>query len=183
MGKFFSGIATGAMNDFIALDGEFRRDSLIMALCAALRSQSDDEARDLSPEETTVVAVNSLEEAVNSGGYAEFITQSPDQVGVIVQCLIEIGEKDVAELTARALAVPGVAKFMKTLTRPGADLSDTARNALEQIDEIYYERQFAMEDKLWDFVVSHHQAFTLPPIPTTLAEKPRGFFSRLFRRD
>lgn len=176
----------GAMSDFIALEDRYRTDSLIVALREAIEQLADTEGRDLTPQETTLVTVDTFENAVNSGGFAEFISYSPELTPLIIGALTEIGASNTAEIVTKNLDVPGVRKALRGFAKDSAEdveLSDTAMNALERFDEIYQKSGTTLSDKLWIYVKENRDAFKLPEIAISPPKKQRGFFAWLFKRD
>ena len=90
---------TGQTTDeLIALEGEYRTDSLVLAFEQALDQKTARAGtEELTAEERVVLAVEALEREVNNGGYGQFFTNdSNEYTPIIVDALMRIGCGDTA---------------------------------------------------------------------------------------
>src|SRR5438105_806752 len=91
------------VEQLIALEGEFRIDSVVLAFEQAMDQKA---ARlgdaSLSDEERVILAVEALEREVNNGGYGQFYSSS-EYAPIVVRALRLIGCPKTAEITQKAL--------------------------------------------------------------------------------
>ncbi|BCW86949.1 hypothetical protein sos41_00750 [Alphaproteobacteria bacterium SO-S41] len=103
----YSGQTTG---ELLALEGQFRTDSLILAFEAALHQKFERSgAHSLSDEEKVLLAVEALEREVNNGGYHQFFLNTGCIfVPRIVADLERLGADKAARITCEAIALLNV---------------------------------------------------------------------------
>ena len=128
-------------DELLALEGQYRVDSLIVAFEQALDQKAArlGEAA-LAPEEQLILAVEALEREVNNGGYSQFFQNSSrEYVSIIVNGLRRIGCQDTADLTARAIAALGVSELTPDAVGGAMAIADSEREkTLNQCDHEYY---------------------------------------------
>jgi len=104
----YSGEST---DQLIALETEYRSDSIVLAFEQALDQKSERSGYEsLSVEETDILAIEALEREVNNGGYHQFFFNTCYSLGSdyaihIVNALRRIGHAEAAELTSEAIAL------------------------------------------------------------------------------
>jgi len=105
--KWFDAYAGQTTDELLALEGEYRTDSLVLAFEQALQAkESRVGSRRLTDEEGVVLAVEALEREVNNGGYGQlFVNSSKEYAPVFVSALNRIGCPEVAKLTQQAINV------------------------------------------------------------------------------
>jgi Domain of unknown function (DUF4375) len=102
----YSGESTDAL---IALENEYRLDSIVLAFEKALDQKAARSGIDsLTAEEHVILAVEALEREVNNGGYSQFFFNSNEYAPIIVDALQRIGCPEAARLTKRAIDIVGV---------------------------------------------------------------------------
>lgn len=99
----YSGQST---DELLALEGEYRTDSLVLALEQAIDQKSVRVGPEkLTDEEYVVLAIEALEREVNNGGYDQFFTNSSNQyASIIVRSLNRIGCAEAALVTQDAIS-------------------------------------------------------------------------------
>ena len=95
--------------ELIALEGQYRTDSLVAAFEEAVQRRAEQigTAR-LTEAERTVLAVEAIEREVNNGGYDQFFANTPELAPIAVAALSRIGCQKTAALTQRAIDALGL---------------------------------------------------------------------------
>ena len=132
-------------DDLIALEGEYRTDSIVLAFEMALdQKESRVGEAGLSDEERVVQAVEALEREVNNGGYGQFFTNTSHAYApVIVDALARIGCREAAEITQAAIDAVGL---------EGPMTSDAIEDAMENDDESRDEKLVACNNRYYETV-------------------------------
>ncbi|MFZ1087617.1 MAG: DUF4375 domain-containing protein, partial [Terracidiphilus sp.] len=101
------------LEELIAMAGEYRIDSLLLALEEALNQKAEEVGElDLSDEERIILAVVALEREVNNGGFGQFFANASGQyTAIIVDALLAIGCVETANVTSGAINALGIADF------------------------------------------------------------------------
>jgi hypothetical protein len=162
---FLSEYAGETIETLIAMESDYRIDSLIIALEMALSQKAarlGDAA--LSNAEKVVLAVEALEREVNNGGYDQFFfNSSNDYVGRIVSDLESIGCVETAKLTARAIDALGLTDINPTTVGNRVNENDEAlSDVLTECDTTYYALTESIEEKLFAFVKDNQGEFSIP---------------------
>jgi len=157
----YSGQST---DELLALENEFRTDSLVCAIEQALyqrasvqlyQTASDQEVESFTEEEYVVLAVEALEREVNNGGYDQFFRNSSNEFSpVIVNALNEIGRIEAAALTQEAidaLEIEGPVST-KAIDQAMEKKSDHRDQKLSECDNRYYETVGDLSKPLLEFV-------------------------------
>ena len=148
---------TGQTTDeLIALEGEYRTDSLVLAFEQALDQKTARAGtEELTAEERVVLAVEALEREVNNGGYGQFFTNdSNEYTPIIVDALMRIGCGDTAALTQRAidcLQIQG-AIGVEAIERLIAEENPERDAGLEACDDQYYQIAGDLADPLLEVI-------------------------------
>ncbi|SPE41380.1 conserved hypothetical protein [Candidatus Sulfopaludibacter sp. SbA3] len=142
--KWLDAYGGQTVDELIALAGDYRIDSLIVALEEAIGRKADP-----SDEEKLVLAVEALEREVNNGGYAQFFDNTPEYAPVIVDALVRIGCPRTAEITQKAVELGS------------ADDSEERDDEWNRCDKLYYEAGEDIASRLFEFVRTNRQAFQL----------------------
>ena len=152
--------------DLVALETEYRPDSLVLMVHQALDQKAFREGDSaLSREERFVAAVVALVTEVNDGGYAQFFHNYAGEFAlefapILVQALADIGCPRTGKITERAIAA-------LHLAHPNAEAiefalaDDKIIEELNRCDEFYFK---AMEDifaALFAFIKANKDAITL----------------------
>jgi hypothetical protein len=143
-----------SIGDLIALAGDYRIDSIVVAIEGALLRKSD-----LSPAETVVIAIEAMEREVNNGGFAQFfINSSCEYAPVLVASLEQIGASKTSSLAQRAISILGATPewLPGDYESAASDISESAAEALSQCDAEYYKLAEPIADKLFEFIRRNH---------------------------
>ena len=149
--KWLNGYAGQGVDGLLALSGEYREDSLVLAFEEAIgRKAAREGMQSLSDEERIVLAVEGLEREVNNGGYSQFfVNSSREFVPLIVDALLRIGCPITAQITRNAIeAVAG-----------GED--EERDEELERCDQLYFEAAEDLAGRLLAFLGANRQAIRL----------------------
>jgi hypothetical protein len=154
--KWLDAYAGQTTERLLALEGEYRIDSLVLAFEQAIQHKA--ESRPISKQERYVLAVEALEREVNNGGYSQFfLNSSHDFIDVIDEALVAIGCPKTADLTRRAiqaLDIPDGVTGEKAEAVIVAD-DETVREALEACDAGYYDNDEPIADRLFAWIKSN----------------------------
>src|SRR5215472_14129753 len=103
--KWLDGYSGQTIDQLVALEGEYRIDSLVTAFHEALdQKAARDGEESLSGEERVVLAIEALEREVNNGGFRQFFENSSQEYApMIVQALERIGCARTAAITQEAI--------------------------------------------------------------------------------
>jgi hypothetical protein len=159
---FLSDYTQESVDDLIALEGDYRLDSLILALEQALGAKSvrDGDAA-LSDPEGVVLAVQALQREVGKGGYWQFFAGSAAEfVPWIRGALLRIGCPLMAELTAQAMEAYGVSESM-----PAEQVRQTVQDAEGEHPELnlaYFGCGEDLTGQLFEFVKANRDAIHIP---------------------
>ena len=132
-------------DELLALEGEYRTDSIVLAFEMALDGKDGRVgAAGLSDEERVVLAVEALEREVNNGGYGQFFTNTSNAYApMIVDALGRIGCREAAEITQAAVDALGLEGPMTT---------DALEDAMENDDEARDEKLAACNNRYYETV-------------------------------
>lgn len=163
--KWLEGYAGQTTEELIALQGECRRDSLVLAFEQALDQKAFRVGQDvLTGEERVVLAVEALEREVNNGGYKQFfINSSREYTPIVVDALDRIGCTEVAALTQQAIDILGI-KGPVTVEAVDRvmDHEDKDRDdRLDECDERYCKVAGDLADPLLEFIKGNRDKITL----------------------
>jgi hypothetical protein len=142
------------VEELIALEGEYRIDSLVLAFEQAMDQKAarigDDK---LTDEERIILAVEALEREVNNGGYGQFFVNSREYAPIIVNALRRIGCPKTAEITQKALKIVQKTPLTDEEIEQGTWEDNKERQeALGECDTMYFERPEYIEDRLFAFI-------------------------------
>jgi len=142
------------LEQLIALEGNYRIDSLVLAFEQAMDQKAARVGdRTLSEEERVILAIEALEHEVNNGGYGQFFVNSSEYAPIIVDALRRIGCPRTAEITEKALTIvqriPITAEEIENGTW---DENDERQQLLSECDGLYFEGPENIEESLWAFI-------------------------------
>ncbi|MBH0206093.1 MAG: DUF4375 domain-containing protein [Nitrospira sp.] len=143
---FLEGYNGQSTEDLLALEGQYRIDSLVLAFEQALQQKTS-----RSHEEQFVLAIEALEREVNNGGYSQFFTNSSNEyVGIIVQALHAIDCPKTAAITNDALAGLNLHGPVSPASAEATALSDdhNVEQALAACDDRYFSDDEPIADRL-----------------------------------
>jgi hypothetical protein len=151
-------------DQLLALQNEYRTDSLVVAFDQAINQKAAREGeQSLSEAERTVLAVEALESEVNNGGYSQFfLNYSVEYAPLIVESLRRIGCPITAQVTQTAIDALNIseitAEAIAAAMEQGNDHRDTQ---LASCDEQYYGSGEPIADNLLDFIKANKIAVNL----------------------
>lgn len=149
--KWFGGYDGQTAEELLALEHDYRIDSLVLAFEEGIQRK----AGELSRGERYVLAVEGLEREVNNGGYSQFFSNSSKEfVDVIEEALLAIGCPKTAALTADAIRALGITG---AVTPPAAEDAVRANDedieaALNECDARYYDNDEPIADRLFAWI-------------------------------
>ncbi len=147
-------------DELIALEEQFRIDSIVLAFEAAL-----DEKRELSSAERVVLSIEAIEREVNNGGFNQFFVNSSRQFApYIVDAFTSIGCPQTAELCQKAIDLLGVEDLFDSdaLEDAACEADDDLMEQFNSLDEIYYDgAEEPIAVKLFDYIKENRQAISL----------------------
>jgi hypothetical protein len=148
----------------IALEGTFRTDSIVLAFAQAINQKA---ARlgdaQLSAPERVVLAVEAVEDRVNSGGFDSLLRYESALVPHVVSSLVAIGADAVADLARSAIETvdiegPITASAIESAMNEENDARD---ERLDALDRRYYEIAGDLADPLLEFIESNRDQIKL----------------------
>ncbi len=151
--KAYDGQST---DELIALAGEYRIDSIVLAFEAAL-----DEKEDPSDAERVILAVEAIEREVGNGGFSQFfINSSLRMAPYIVDAFKSIGCPQTAALCEQAVSLLGVSDLHDedAVEEAGYAIDDDEGIAeqFNALDDNYYEgAEEPLAGKLFEFIKVH----------------------------
>lgn len=147
---FLEGYGGQSTDELLALQGQFRIDSVVLAFEQALAQKA---ARlgiaKLTVEEITVLAVEALEREVNNGGFDAFFFNTPQFAALVVDALQRIGCPATQAIAGDAIAADMIP-------------DEAARErVLERCDERYYASSENIEVALFSYIGKHRDSIVL----------------------
>jgi hypothetical protein len=162
--KWLDGYTGQTIEELLALAGEYRVDSLLVALEEALNQKAEEAGeQDLSDEERIVLAVEALEREVNNGGYGQFFSNSSGQyIPIIVDSLLSIGCPETANITSGAINALGTEDFSPEALEAALESENEERDEqLDECDGLYSGTGEDIAGRLFEFVSAHQDAIQL----------------------
>lgn len=157
--KFLAAYGGETTEQLLALEGEYRIDSLVLAFEEGIQRSSA--LRPTSKEERCVLAVEALEREVNNGGYSQFFVNSSNEfVDVVGQALLAIGCPRTALITQDAIAVLDVPGPLTGATAEAVILADNPAvlQALGSCDDRYFSNDEPIADRLFAWIKQNQAA-------------------------
>jgi hypothetical protein len=162
--RWLDGHSGRTTEELIALEGTFRTDSIVVAFAQAIREKATrlgDEH--LSTPERVVLAVEAVEDRVNSGGFDSLLRYESALVQDIVPSLVAIGADavaDVARAAIEALDIDG--PITASAVESAMDEENYARDKrLDALDRRYYKKAGDLAEPLLAFIKSNRDQITL----------------------
>lgn len=149
----------------LAMDGVFRTDSIVLAIEQAIQAKGARIGPDaLTWPERVVLAVEALEREVNSGGFDSWLRYAAPQVPDTARAVADIGESDVVELVASAIATLAIDGHLTAGSVEDAMArDDEARDVrLEALDTAYFDRAGDLAEPLLAYIGAHREGIRLP---------------------
>ena len=147
---FLKGYSGQTTDELLALEDNYRVDSIVLAFEEALL-QSD---RQLSREERYVLALEALEREVNNGGYLQFFTNASAHTGIIETALHAIDCPVIAQTTREAIAALELQDDFtpEDVEAAAEDADESVREVLEECDNRYFDDGEPIADRLFDWI-------------------------------
>jgi len=153
--KWLDGYSGQSVEKLLALEGEYRTDSLVLAFEQAIGQKAEREGtQSLTDEERIVLAVEALEREVNNGGYDQFfVNPSREFAPIIVSALQRIGCKETANITHKAIEALGISELKSDAIEAVICTRDEKRSAkLSRCDNSYYKSAEPIAERLFAFI-------------------------------
>jgi hypothetical protein len=143
------------VDELIALEGEYRIDSLIVAFEMALHqkwARVDNEG--MSEEEFVVLAIEAMQKEINSGGWSQFFgNTSREFTPIMVRALQRIGCPKTAEIAQKAVNILERAPYTEDkIGNFSWDENEERKEALNECDQLYFQRPENIEESLFAFI-------------------------------
>lgn len=143
-------------DELIALQDEYRIDSLVLAFEQAIEQKSERVGKEgLSHEELVVLAIEALEREVNNGGYGQFFfNSSSEYTPIVVDALNRIGCTETGALTQKAIDALGIDGpiDVEAIEHVMDEESEERDDRLNACDDRYYEIAGDLADPLFEFI-------------------------------
>ena len=162
--RWLNGYSGQTTDELIALEGTFRTDSIVVALAQAINQKA---ARlgdaHLSMPERVVIAVEAVEDRVNSGGFDSLLRYESALVPDVVSSLVAIGADAVADLARSAIEAVEIDGPITPSTIESAmdEENDGRDDRLDALDSRYYEIAGDLADPLLEFIKSNRDQINL----------------------
>jgi hypothetical protein len=163
--KWFDEYSGQSTDELIALVGQYRTDSLVLAFEQALDQKSERIGKgNLSHEELVVLAIEALEREVNNGGYDQFFLNSSNQYApIVVDALNRIGCIETADLTQQAIDILGIGGpiSVEAIDLVMEEENDEREKRLNDCDDRYYEIADDLAGLLLEFIKQNSSKINL----------------------
>ena len=151
------------VDELIALEGEYRIDSLVLAFEEALDQKLTRDGREnMSDEEFVVLVIEAMEREVNNGGWGQFFVNTGHFTSVIVDALQQMGCPKVAKIAERAVMIVERAPITEEEIENHTWKEDEDRlDALEECNALYFENPENIERSLFEFIKANRAKINL----------------------
>jgi hypothetical protein len=146
-------------NELLALENSHRIDSLVLAFEEALEDRKTAN-QDLSPVETTVLAITAFMREIDNGGFSQFFyNSSVEYAPIIVDALDAVGAEHCSQLAQRAIDALNLETLLPEAIEERLDPDDDElESLLSELDDIYYEESEELDLLLFDFIKENANA-------------------------
>lgn len=151
---FLAGYGGQSTEDLLALEREYRVDSLVLAFEEAIQRKSPES---ISREESYVLAVEGLEREVNNGGYGQFFINSSNEFAPLIETALRaIDCPKTADITRDAIAALRV-ETVTSESVAAAALGDdkSIQAALAACDDRYFTNDEPIADRLFRWIAAN----------------------------
>jgi hypothetical protein len=140
--------------ELLALEREFRVDSLVLAFEQAIQGKPPDS---VSTEESYVLAVEGLEREVNNGGYSQFFGNSSGEFAPVIEAALRaINCPKTADITRDAIAALRVDRVTAETVAAAALGDDEAiQQTLAACDDRYFANDEPIADRLFRWIAAN----------------------------
>lgn len=160
----FPGYSGQALEELLALDGQFETWTLVAAVEQGLSQRFGyGDSADLTAAERAVLAVLALEREVMNGGYSQFFTNSSVEFApMVVEALKQIGCPKTADLTSKAIETLQLAELTAETIKESAQTPDEVRDKLlDEYDQEFFKYEERPDLKLFAYIRENHGAIRL----------------------
>ena len=155
------------VKEIVKLESEYRIESLVGAIEATILKKEENDV-EIEDEEFVVLAVESMEREVNSGGFSMFFSNDSWRfTPYLVNCLFEIRSAKARHLAELAVSALGVSPLTETTdvekyyAKIQEQLEDeTVIGKLEEIDTKYFEIDEDLAGLTFAYVKKNIASFT-----------------------
>jgi hypothetical protein len=152
--RFLESYGGQSIDELIALESQFRLDSLVLAIEKALAGCQDPNA-----EELTVLSIEALEREVDGGGFVQFFSNSSRRFApYVVDALTTIGCPKTALIAQRAIEALRIEGPLTahSIALALASEDEERDDMFDQCDRDYYlGEEEPITDKVFVFVKAH----------------------------
>jgi hypothetical protein len=165
--KWLDGYSRQSTDALIALAGEHRIDSIVLAFESGIQDKAAQQGSSaLSEAELTVLTIEALEREVNNGGYHQFFLNTPEYASNAVAALRRIDCPRTADITAQAVSLLGVqepftAEHIQSVLDNDSD-GHLIEVLTERCDRAYDETGEPIADRLFAYIRANRGAVRLP---------------------
>jgi hypothetical protein len=162
--KWLEAYSGQTTDQLLALESEYRTDSLVVAFDQAINQKAAREGeQELSDAERTVLAVEALESEVNNGGYSQFFLNSSTEFApLIVASLQRIGCPLSAQITQTAIDALHISEITVEAIATAMEGQNEDRDTkLASCDEQYYGSGEPIADHLLNFINANRTSVNL----------------------
>ncbi|MSQ60093.1 MAG: DUF4375 domain-containing protein [Betaproteobacteria bacterium] len=137
--------------ELLSLQATHRIDSLVLAFEEAVQKKRA--ARDISREESFILAIEALEREVNNGGYSQFFANASNEfVPMIAPALEAIDCPKAAMITRDATSALGTGAALAPEIMANAANDPAVRRRLAECDALYYSNDEAIAEQLFRWI-------------------------------
>jgi hypothetical protein len=156
--KWLDGYCGQTVDELIALESEYRIDSLILAFEQALDQKWARDVEKLSEEEFVVLAIEAMEREVNNGGWGQFFVNTGHFAPVIVDALQRIRCPKTAKIAEKAVKIVEKDPITEEQIENGTwEENEKRQDGLSKCDDLYFERPENIEESLFAFVKANRK--------------------------
>jgi hypothetical protein len=151
--EWFEAYGGQTTDELLALEGEYRIDSIVLAFEEAIQQKAASQA--ISKQERYVLAIEALEREVNNGGYSQFfLNSSREFVDIVEEALVAIGCPKTAAITRNAIMSLGISGELTGDKAEAIVLADSepVREALDDCDDQYFGNDEPIADRLFAWI-------------------------------
>jgi uncharacterized protein DUF4375 len=161
--KFLKEYSGQTVEQLLALEGEYRIDSLVEAFEQAINQKAAREGTGaVNVEERIILAIEGLEREVNNGGYAQFFVNSSNEFApIIVEALLGIGCPKTAEITQRAINALHLPDLNVEAIEAVMETAEDIEDELNECDSAYYAAGEDIPGQLFTFIKTNKGVITL----------------------
>lgn len=153
-----------SINELIALEEDYRTDSLVLAIESAILAKKES-GQSISKVENLILAIEAMERNVNNGGFSAFFLNTGEYSPIIVHSLITINCPKNAALAEQAITCLNINTLEATpdTVRNKIKFSDDKlEDELTEIDQLYYFSDEAIELRLFEYIKENSIKINIP---------------------